>query len=160
MQVIRKTTVNVSADKVWEILGDDFYNISNWSSLVADSHANPDLDSSEMGRVCQLEGGGQVVETVHKYDDANRSLAFYLTGDKIPFFMQEVDNTWSVTPLGPNQSELQVQVDATLMPVFKQLMTGMLSKGMAKQADGILDELKYFAENGHPKSASEQLATA
>ena len=65
--------------------------------------------------------------------------------------MQKIDNTWSVKAKGENQSELQVHVDVTLMPVFKQLMSGLMSKQLAKQADGFLGELKYFAENGEAK---------
>ena len=68
--------------------------------------------------------------------------------------MQKIDNTWSVKPTGQERSELQVTVDLTVMPVFKQLMSGMLNKQMSQTADNILGELKYFAENDRPKVAA------
>lgn len=151
MEVTQQVTVNASADKVWKILGDDFNDVSQWANPVLDSHAIPDLPEGS-GRVCQGKGAGEVVETIHHYDDQNRELAFFLEGKKIPFFMRKIDNTWSVKPKGANQSELQVHVDVTLMPVFKQLMSGMLSKQLTKQADGFLSELKYFTENGKAKA--------
>ena len=153
MEIKRQVTVNASADKVWKILGADFNNISEWSSLVLESNPIPDLPPGS-GRVCHVKGSGEVVETIYQYDDDRRELAFILKGKKIPFFMQKIDNTWSVKPKGDDRSELQVHVNVTVMPVFKQLMSGMLSKGMAKTADGILSELKYFAENDRPKASA------
>ena len=152
MQLTRTTMVNASADKVWQILGDDFNNVSNWASAVIDSTAIPDQPEGS-GRVCNVKGFGQVTESIYHYDDNNRELSFILAGGKVPFFMRKIDNTWGVTPKGENRSELQVNVDITLMPVFKQLMTGMMTKQMTKQADGLLSELKYYAENGKAKAA-------
>ncbi len=153
MNVTRQVTVNAPADKVWSILGTDFNKISEWASFVIDSEGIPDLPSGS-GRVCQVKGSGEVKETIYKYDEDDRELAFILEGKKIPFFMQKIDNTWRVTPQGDDRAELQVNVDLTVMPVFKQLMSGLLSKQMGKTADSILGELKYFAENDQPKVTS------
>ncbi|MBV7337438.1 SRPBCC family protein [Chloroflexi bacterium TSY] len=152
MEITRQVTVNASAEKVWNILGTDFNNISEWASFVIDSKAIPDMPPGS-GRVCQVRGAGEVKETIYKYDEDGRTLAFILEGKKIPFFMQKIDNTWSVTPIGDNRSELQVNVDLAVMPVFKQLMSGLLRKQMGKTADDILGELKFFAENDRPKSS-------
>ncbi|MEM7126802.1 MAG: SRPBCC family protein [Chloroflexota bacterium] len=150
MNVQRQVTVNAPADKVWNILGADFTNISEWASFVVESKPIPNMPEGS-GRVCNVKGTGEVKETIHKYDEDNRELAFVLEGKKIPFFMQKIDNTWSVKPKGNDRSELQVNVDLTVMPVFKQLMSGMLRKQMSKTADSILGELKYFAENDRAK---------
>ena len=153
MEFKRDTTVNVSADKVWNILGNGFNDISQWASPVLDSQALPGQPEGS-GRVCQVKGAGEVVETIYHYDDVGRELSFILNGKKIPFFMRKIDNTWSVEPIGDDQSRLQVHAKITLMPVFSQLMSGLLSKAMSKQADGLLGELKYFAENDRVKVAA------
>ena len=54
--------------------------------------------------MCQVKGAGKVVETIYKYDDERRELAFILEGQKIPFFMRKIDNTWSVKPIPVNES--------------------------------------------------------
>ena len=151
MEIKRQVTVNASADKVWKILGTDFNNISEWASSVLESKAIPDLPPGS-GRVLNVKGLGEVVETIYKYDDDKRELAFILEGKKMPFFMRKTDSTWRVKPQGDERSGLEVQFDVTVMPVFKQLMSGMISKGMAQRADGLLSELKYFAENDRPKA--------
>lgn len=55
---------------------------------------------------------------------------------------------------GDERSVLEVQFDVTVMPVFKQLMSGMISKGIVKRTDGLISELKYFAENDQPKASA------
>ena len=161
MEFTRKTTVNVSADKAWEIIGADFNEVSQWASAVITSEANPDLDPGEKGRICNVKGTGHVVENIYAYDDEERELAFTLEGQKIPFFMRKIDNKWSVKPLGPNQSEVQVTGNITLMPVFSQLMSGMLKKQMGKFADGLLDEFKFYAEKWpRKKNAEAQVANS
>ena len=152
MQFTRKTTVNVSADKAWELIGTDFNEVSRWASAVLTSEANPNLSSEEKGRVCNVKGSGEVFETIYEYDDENRHLRFTLEGSKIPFFMKKIDNKWGVKSLNSNQSEVQIIGEITIMPVFSQLMSGMLRKQMGKFADGLLGEFKFYAENGHPKN--------
>ena len=151
MEFTRQTTVTAAAEQVWKILGDDFNDISEWSSFVVESNANPDLAPGG-GRVCNVDGFGKSVETITKFDDQQRKLAFTFEGEKIPFFVRNVENSWSVEPNGDNQSVVQVDVEVTMLPVFQQLMGGMMGKMMGKRAETILSDLKYFAENGKAKA--------
>ena len=152
MELTKQVTINASAEKVWKIVGDDFNDVSEWASPVLESHANPNLPPGEKGRVCQVKGAGEVVENVYEYDDEQRELAFTLEGGKFPFFMRRIENVWRVEPKGDNQSVAEIGVNITLMPVFKQLLSGRLKTALSKQADGFLGELKYFAENDRPKA--------
>ncbi|KAA3642373.1 MAG: SRPBCC family protein [Chloroflexi bacterium] len=152
MELTKEIMVNAPADKVWKIVGADFNEISEWSSFVITSEQNPGLPDGG-GRVCDVKGFGETVETLYEYDDEQRELAFTLEGGGTPFFMREVKNSWHIEPDGEDKSRVQIGVQAELMPVFKQLMTGRLTKVMEKRADVILGELKYFAENGEAKQS-------
>ncbi len=152
MEFTRNVTVNAPVDKVWQIVGTDFNEISKWASPVLDSHAIPNLSSEEKGRICQVKGAGEVVETIYRYDDQAREFGFIFEGKKIPFFMRKIDSRWSVKPKDGDQAEVQVHAVITLMPVFSQLMSGRLSKAMGKQIDGLLGDLKYYVENGEAKA--------
>ncbi len=151
MQVTRQTTVNISADKVWQILGTDFNNISEWAGIVLESNAIPDLPTGS-GRICNVKGVGNTLEKLTSFDDDQHKFSFTFENSKIPFFVKKIENTWSVTPKGNDQSVVQVNADVNLMPVFSQLLDGMMGKQMGKGAEGLLGELKYFAENGKPKA--------
>lgn len=145
MEFTKQITVNAPANTVWEIVGTNFNEISEWASPVLTSRANPDLEPGQNGRVCQVKGAGQLVETITRYDDQGRKLSFTVEGEKMPFFMKHVENTWSVRPQGHEQSVVQVNANITLSPLFN-LLSGPLSKALGKQGEAILSDLKQFAE--------------
>ena len=66
MQFSKQITVNASAERVWKIIGEDFNDISEWSSFVLTSEANPDVPEGG-GRVCNVKGVGDVVENIFEY---------------------------------------------------------------------------------------------
>lgn len=152
MEINRQTVINVSADKLWKIVGTEFNDISKWAAYVETSYANPDLTPGKEGRVCQVTGYGEVMETLTEFDDQQRKLAFVFESKKNPFFVKNIDYTWQVKPKGDNQSELYVDVEVKLMPVFKQLLSGTMSKMLTERTDMVIDQLKYFAENRKAKA--------
>ena len=150
MEYSTQVTVNASAEKVWKIIGTDFNDISEWASFVITSEANPDLPEGG-GRVCNVKGAGEIYETIYQYDDADRNLAFTVQGGINPFFIRKIENSWAVEPKGENQSVVHMGVNVKMLPVFEQVMRFPLTKVFKKRAGIILDELKYFAENGKAK---------
>ena len=160
MEFTVKTSIDASADKLWGILGSDYSNIGSWTSQVLESHGPENVGPGE-ARVCQTAGFGDTLETLVRYDDDQREFAFTMESEKSPFFMREILNTWSVEPKGDGRSDVQVHVKVKLLPVFAQLLGGRMSKRMAKRGDSILEELKFYAENGevHPRKM-RQLAAA
>lgn len=151
MQVTQQTTINASADKVWQILGTDFNNISDWAGIVLESNAIPDIPEGS-GRICNVKGVGKTLEKLTSFDGDQRKFSFTFENSKIPFFVRKIENTWSVAPKGNDQSVVQVHADVNLMPIFSQLLGSMMTKQMGKGAESLLSELKYFAENGEPQA--------
>ena len=158
MEVKRQVTINASADKLWQILGTDYDRVGEWTSEVPSSAPNPDLPAGQ-GRVCKTDGFGDAKETITRFDEQRRELAYVAEIEKMPFFVREMGNSWRVEPQGANQSVVHMHMQGKLMPVFKQLMSGAMSKQLSKSADTVLEELKYYAETGkiHPRK-QKQLA--
>ena len=144
MEFSKQITVNASAERVWKVIGEDFNDISEWSSFVNTSEAIPNLPEGS-GRVCDVKGVGEIVETIVDYDDDGRALAFTVNGG-VPFFVNEVVNTWQVEAIDENRSIVTSGVNVDLMPVFKQLLSGRLEKIFQRRLDTILSEMKDFAE--------------
>lgn len=155
MEIKRQKAINVSADKLWKIVGTDFNDISEWATYIETSYANPDLAPGQKGRVCQVTGYGEVTETLTAFDDQQRKLEFVFESKKNPFFVKNIDYMWQVKPKGEDQSELFVDVDMQLMPVFKQLLSGMMTKMLTERTDMVIDQLKYFAETGKAKTSDQ-----
>ena len=156
MDVKRQLTVNASAEKLWQILGEDYDRVGEWTSEIPSSAPNPDLPTGQ-GRVCKTDGFGDAKETITKFDETRRELAYVAEIEKMPFFVKEMGNSWRIESRGQNKSVVHMHLQGKLMPVFSQLMSGTMAKQMGKSADIILEELKYYAETGkiHPRKQKQ-----
>ena len=149
MQFTVSTEIDASPDKVWAILGDDYSNIFKWTSQVESSHGPEQVGVGD-ARVCVTPSFGDTTETVVSYDAAGREFAFELKGEKQPFFIRDIVNTWSVESDGNGNSITTINANIDLLPVFEQLMAGRMEKRLRNQGDILLEELKYYAEHDEP----------
>ncbi|MEM7536214.1 MAG: SRPBCC family protein [Chloroflexota bacterium] len=147
MEVIRQLTVNAPATRLWEIVGEDYVNVGNWTSQIETSGPNPDLPPGQ-GRVCSTPGFGDIKETVTQFDEQRHVLSYAADVQKMPFFVKEMGNTWRIEPKGQNQSVVHMHMKGRLLPVFAQLMGPVMKGQMSKTVDIILEELKHYAETG------------
>lgn len=163
MEVIRQLKVNAPAEKLWQILAEDYDRVGEWTSEIAQSSPNPDLPTGE-GRVCATPGFGDVKETITAFNESERQFSYAAEISTFPFFVKSVGNTWRVEADGPNRTVVHMHLQARLLPVFAQLMGPVMKRQMGKSADTILEELKHYAETGqiHPRKQRQlaQVATA
>lgn len=97
-----KTTVNSSAEDVWQVVG-DFNALDKYVAAVSKSVA----DGSDVGaqRTLTLQDGGQIVERLESIDQEARTLEYSIVSSPLP-----VDNYRSkmeVKELGPGQCEVR-----------------------------------------------------
>ena len=152
MEVSKNMTVNVSADRLWSILADDFDKIGEWARGVDSSAPNTDAavpeGASVGGRVCQAPGFGAINETFTSFDPVERSYAFEATASKIPNFVRNLTNHTMVKSLGPEQSEVQLRITADTSGVRGTLVKPMMTRKFNQALDAIVEDLKIFAESG------------
>jgi hypothetical protein len=158
MEVSKSAIVNVSADRLWTILADDFDKVGDWARGVDSSGPNTDAavpeGASVGGRVCQAPGFGAINETFTSYDPVEHSYALEATASKIPSFVRNITNHTLVKPLGAEQSEVQLRITADTPGLRGALVKPMITRKFSKGLDGILEDLKIFAETG--KISSEK----
>ncbi len=153
MQIKRQFTVNASANKVWDIIGHQFDRVSDWASGVYASHGiKTDAvfqDAAYSGRTCETKIGF-LNETITQYDEQQKIVAYKAKGDKMPFFVKGMSNCWTVTPIGPNQTQVDMCMEAALLPVFNLVMGPMMRLQMGGLISQTIEEFQYFAEKGMP----------
>lgn len=156
MNVIREVTINASAEKLWRILGEDYDKVGEWTSEVPISSPNPDLPAGQ-GRVCTTDGFGDAKETITEFDEQRRALSYVAEIEKMPFFVKQMGNSWRVEPKGNNRAVVHMHMQGKLLPIFAQLMGPVMKRKLAKSADTLLEELKYYAENDtiHPRKQKQ-----
>ncbi|NEQ48121.1 MAG: hypothetical protein F6K00_33135 [Leptolyngbya sp. SIOISBB] len=161
MQLKQQFTVNASADRLWEIMGQDFAHVSHWASSIHASQARQTgivpQGASCSGRVCTTSMG-EFKEQILKYDERKKMVAYDAKGDKMPFFVRQIENSWTFTPLPGNRCQVDMRMKISLLPVFNLFMGPMMRMQMGGVVNQVIEELTYFAENGmpHPRKVDAQ----
>lgn len=165
MKVDVTMTVNAPADKVWQILGPGFGDISDWcatvnASRLTDRRTGPG-DAPATGRHCDTTFGA-FDETFDAYDADAKSMEYEAKSTKLPFFIKRLANRFTVEALDDKRSRVTMNSSADMSQPFKFLMGGMMKMSMGKSLRGLVEELKHFAEHDapHPRKVKAQAKAA
>lgn len=77
-EISNSIRIERSADEVWKVVS-DAGNIADWVPILASSRMEGD------SRVCELEGGGRLVERILRNDDAARTIEYDITESPLTF---------------------------------------------------------------------------
>jgi len=150
MKFSKQITVNAPAEKVWDVLGRDFANIGVWSTTVSHSVANDKLacvnNSPVGGRYCETSFG-KISEEFTAYDDDKKTFSFKGVFDSMMF--KSVINTSGLRSIDENTTEVSFGPNVQLS-FIGTLMSPMIRMMLGRAVDTILDDLKYYVENGKP----------
>ena len=153
MKFSKQIIVNAPAEKVWGVLGRDFANVGKWATLVAHSEVNteaPVVNNSPVGgRLCNTSIG-KISEEFTAYDDSKKTLSFKGVFDSKLF--DSVVNSSEISSIDENTALVKITPEIKLS-FLGSLMTPIIKIQLGKAIDKILDDLKYYAENGKPSPA-------
>ncbi len=161
MQIKRQFTVNTSAETVWEIIGHHFDRMADWASGAYASQAKTSdnvLPNAPYSGWVSETVLGRLDETITQYDEDKRIVAYTVKTDKMPFFVKQLSNHWTVTPLSDNQCRVDMCMRGSLLPVFNLIIAPMMRMLLSAVFGKTIEELKYFAEKGvpHPRKLEAQ----
>ena len=153
MKIDKTFEVNAPAAKVWDILGPNYTRAGDWASSVFVSAPRAGMPqiagASAAGRTCETSLG-PFTESIVAYDDERRHVAYTATGDKMPGFVRELKNAWTVDAIDANRSRVTMTLTADIKQPFRALMGWMMKRQFAKVLDEATDDLKVYAETGQP----------
>lgn len=151
MSVSAKVSRSVAApsDFVWAVL-DDFPNIAGWSAGIQKSYTTGDTDTGTgLGaeRRCELGGKKILDERISEYVDGERMTVDVWNVEGLP--LRSSKATFAVRPTGAGTTEATIDAEVTpKLPAFLVKLVGpLLSKAIAKNFAGLLDELATEAES-------------
>lgn len=154
MIIKKEIIVNKSIDKAWHVLGHGFADVHIWASPVNHSGGSGNsfngATCSERG--CDIAGMGKTKEKLIKYSDADYLLS-YTVPEGMPSMVKYATNTWQLTSLGIDKSKLTMVMDLTLGGFIGMIMQPMMKMMMGKMAVTIIQDFKYYVENGKPSEA-------
>lgn len=156
LNISKKATINVSADRLWSILADDFDKIGEWARGVDSSAANTSaevLDGAAVGgRVCQAPGFGAINETFTQFDAQERTYAFEATASKVPSFVRNITNHTAVKAIGPDRAEVQLRLTADTSGLRGAIVKPLMTRKFGAALDAAIEDMTIFAESGQISS--------
>lgn len=153
ISVSNSAVIKAPAARVWQILADDFTDISQWATGVLASGPNPNVTSGPAGspiagRSCTVEGFGVTDERITAFDAAARSLAYTVAAPKLPGFVRRAENAWAIREVSADTCEVTSTSSADLAGLMGTLASPMLKKNFTSTIGSMLKDLPAYAETG------------
>ncbi len=154
MKIVKVLNINKNIAIAWQVLGTEFANAHVWASSLTHSEGiGSTFNGSECNeRSCDIKGMGKTREKLLQFSNENHSLS-YVIEQGLPSMVKYATNTWSLTPLGQNQTKLTMKIDITTSSVMGFIMQPIMKMMMRKMSNTILADYKYYVENGRPSEA-------
>ncbi len=163
MQIVEKIVIDKPASDVWKVVALDFHKISDWMSSVPKSQqinaGTPVEGATMVGRVCQRTkdpNGLSVTEKITFYDDKNYKMHVEVvpTNGTIPIVKTNL--IIYLNSINGNKSSVTFDADVELKMLGKILYL-LIRLRIKKYYNEMLEELKYFVENGspHPRTVAK-----
>jgi len=149
MKIKKTMIVHASVDALWNILGDQYASVGDWTRAI---NASQKISGKTLkgapayGRVCDTSGG-VFKEKITQYDEERYILA-YQVEEGMPFFVKQGGNTWTLSSLGSQKTQVDMEMLFVIPKVMEWMMGWMMKKQMTQTADIFLDDLKRYAETG------------
>ena len=157
VQLTLTREVAVAADRVWEVVGEGYGDVAEWSSVI--THAELQKVGTEwMGaqRTCNTSLGG-FKETVVRFDEERRELA-YRVDEGLPPVVVEGVNSWRIEPTGRKASRIHMTLQLEMIPNVPPSAAGGMKEGMRQVLEITLDDLDHFLRYGQPHPRKPQNA--
>jgi len=149
-------TINAPANKVWQILADEFDRIGEWATVITESRTDTDVlipkGAKVGGRVCSAQGFGDVREEFTYCDEQSMAFGYKATKGLPSWLIKRAENNWSVHSLESKKCvvESRGEIDYNLIPGL--LVMPIFKSQMSRLGSQLLEELKYYAEYKQPHS--------
>lgn len=156
MIVQLKQEINRSAEECWKIFGGNYADISKWKSGMKSSEAEgePFGDAPYGSRKLKASGLTFSEKLVH-FSNTERAFTYEVIG--LPFVISSARNEWRFTETD-GKATLHMKLNLQVLSGFGWILGDLLKKNMTKEMGKLLDEFKYYMENGevHPRKQREK----
>jgi uncharacterized membrane protein len=153
MNIIKKTTIGKPVEEVWEVLGNQFGQISNWASLIKQSKVYGDSKLNGVNYSIRETNTlkGITKQEITSFEPEKHSLS-YKSISGTPAIIKEVRAHWSLVKNDSNSTKLVMDFTAD-MKGLGFILAPIVKMKLSKIGDQLLEELKYYLENGkqHPR---------
>ena len=150
LHIDKEVSIDAPAEKVWEVLGDNYENVGRWATVIPESAPRNNQEGELQGRTCYT-AYGDTKEMITNWDEQNMTYSYQADG--LPAIFKSGGSTWAIRPVGGHRSHVTMKLRMEFAPLPGLLMGWLMKPRMDKDMDGLMDDLKHYVEKGtpHPK---------
>lgn len=159
-EISKELTINVSAQKLWQLVGIEFEDAYLWASSVDHSvgKGKAEFEGATCSeRYCDLNAKGfsKISEKIIKYNDTEMNFAYQVM-EGMPSFVTRAANDWKVVAINNTQSKLIMKAEFEVKGLMGSMMKGMMKKKMGKLLDIVLNDAKVYVTTGKPSKIKQE----
>jgi hypothetical protein len=151
MIIKKEISINKSIQDVWEVLGNQFGEISVWSSLIKESKVYGDSKIKGLNYSIRETNTvkGITKQEMTSFNPEQHSLSYKaLSGT--PSFIKGVNAKWFLSKLNDNSTQLTMSAAIETKGIMGIVLGPVVKIKFGKLGDELMDDLKYYLENGSP----------
>jgi hypothetical protein len=143
--------IEASIEDAWEIMGNQFAEPHIWSTnfITSEPGGNPKLKGlAYLHRATTTENGDNWQE-LDAFNPANHSLSYHISKGVPPIAKSAIGH-WKLTKITDNRTQLNVDFFLETKGLLGFIMSPIVSKKVGRSSDELMEEFKYYVENGKP----------
>ncbi|MFT5432982.1 MAG: hypothetical protein ACI9OJ_003687 [Myxococcota bacterium] len=152
IEITTTTTIDAQASDVWQVFGEEFGEVSQWSENFTASSLDRAISKGAI-RTVELKPGsglsGTVTQEVTEFDRAARALTYEMRSG-VPALFRTIANEWTLVEIAPGKTRMSGQATFRLA-WWAWPMTPLLRGKMSVSLDGFVGQLKAHLER-HPRA--------
>ncbi len=151
MNINKEIIIDKPVQEVWEIVGNQFGDAYIWARGLDHSkgHGESGFEGASCSnRTCQVPGFGKIKEAIRQFDQINHVLS-YEVEEGFPGFISSAVNTWRLDALG-QKTKVTMNLVMKTKGIKGAIMGPMMKMNLNKLIDGVVSDLKTYAETGRP----------
>jgi hypothetical protein len=150
MKIIKELSINKPIADVWEVLGNQFGAIDQWASLISKSEVSGEPKFPGVSftfRSTETEKGPTKQELT-SWNPEQHALSYKAIAGT-PGFFKSVTASWSLTLMDQSTTKLTLDFEVKFKGIAA-ILTPLVKMKLGKIGDTLLDDFKYYVENGKP----------
>ena len=150
MRMIRKLSIAKPVEEVWEILGNQFGEIDKWASIILTSEVSGEAKIPGVNYSIRSTKttGGDTKQELTGFDAKNYMIS-YKSISGTPAIIKQVSAVWKLKNGGENTTILVLDFKAE-MKGLGFILAPIAKIKLGKVGDVLLEDFKYYVENGKP----------
>jgi hypothetical protein len=159
MNIKKEEIINKSVLETWDVMGNQFGDVSKWSSVFHDSKVSgkPEIGGLDYSIRITETDKGMTEQKINFYNQKKTSLSYAVTKGT-PSFVTSAVYVWTLTKVSKNKTKLNAELTIKTVGIKGVLVGPIMKTKMGRILNNMVEELKYYVEEGkpHPRKIKTQ----